>query len=157
MLTTRKHRAAASCSGTVWLIPHFGRFQEKAHRGLPRNFVAKDLGCGRGRATAHWLPRTRTFPRRGERTLLRAAPYSQANAEPAAQRDSSKACSLGAQFPPELTAIVATFGPPLLQVGEPNVHRGMPLRNLTLRKLTRAQPRAYGLAVQSQLQADSSL
>src|ERR1017187_8820328 len=64
------------------------------------------------------LPRTGSFPRRRERTLLRTPSHSQAEAEPTAQRDLGKIHSLDLQFAPELTAIVTAFGPPLFQVNQ---------------------------------------
>jgi hypothetical protein len=69
------------------------------------------------------LPRTGSFPRRRERTLLRTPSHSQADAEPTAQRDLGKIRSLDLQFAPELTAIVTAFGPPLFQVNQPAIHR----------------------------------
>ena len=69
------------------------------------------------------LPRTGSFPRRGERTVRRAPAHSQADAEPTAQRDLGKIRSLDLQFTPELTAIVTAVGPPFLQVREPAIHR----------------------------------
>jgi hypothetical protein len=67
------------------------------------------------------LPRTGAFPGRGERTPLRTPTHSQADPEPAAQRDRGKIRSLSPQFAPELAAIVAAFQPPLLQIGEPTI------------------------------------
>ena len=60
------------------------------------------------------LPGTGAFVRRGVRSLGRAPSHSQADPKSAAQRDSGEISSLGPKLAPELAAIVATFGPPLL-------------------------------------------
>jgi len=84
---------------------------ERAHR-LCAKVVGMEMGRGRGPAGGAELPRTGSFPRRGERTVRRAPAHSQADAEPTAQRDLGKIRSLDLQFMPELTAIVTAVGPP---------------------------------------------